>query len=202
MTSAAVLSLAAPATAQYQPQPQYPQQYPGQQGQSYPYPNSQNGYPQYGYPQQGYSNDPVGQVIDQLLGNRYNVSDRQAVHQCARAAMAQAQSQYGGYGSNQQYGYNGQQYGNNGKQYGYNRFRVTSITDVQRRSDGLRVTGTLGYGGGYGGGHGNQGYGNQGYGNQGYGYPNGGGALTFRCNVDYRGAVTNVRVRDNGYGRY
>jgi hypothetical protein len=191
--AAALGCIAAPAAAQYYPQQQ---QYPQQQ---YPYPGQQ-----YGYPQQGYGNDPVSQIIDQLLGNRYNVSDRQAVRQCARAAMSQAQAQYGGNGYNQQYGYNGQPYGSNGQQYGYNqqngynRFRVTSITDVQRRSDGLRVSGTLDYGQRYGGG-----YGNQGYGNQAYPYPNGGAALTFRCNVDYAGRVTNVRVRQNdGYRRY
>src|SRR5438270_432725 len=43
-----------------------------------------------------------------------------------------------------------------------------------------------------------QGYGyNQGYANRGYGAAN----LTFRCNVDYRGAVTNVRVRPTEYSQ-
>jgi hypothetical protein len=152
--------LAAPASAQYQ-QPYYPQQYP----QAYP-----------GY-QQGYSNNPVGQIIDQLLGNRYSVTDRQAVRQCATAVIAQAQSQDGG-------GYG------NGYNRGYSNLRVSSISDVQRRQNGLRVRGTLssGYGGGYSG--------QYGYQNRNYG----GGELTFRCNVDYRGAVTNIRIgRNNGY---
>ena len=86
--------------------------------------------------------------------------------------------------------------------------RVTSITNVERRGNGLRVSGlidsgrsmyTQGYGGGYGGY--NQGYG-QGY-NQAYG--NRGGDLSFRCNVDWRGAVTGIRIRENnnnGYRRY
>jgi hypothetical protein len=159
----------------------------------------QYGYPQQGYPQQaypgyagqygqgynqGYAQNPVGQIIDQLLGNRYNVTDRQAVSQCANAAMIQAQSQYGG-GYNQGYG---QQYGQ-----GYNRggsMRVTSITDVQRRNNGLRVTGTMssGYGGQYGGQYNGQYGGQYGYQNRGY------GQVSFRCNVDYRGAVTNVRI--------
>jgi hypothetical protein len=48
---------------------------------------------------------------------------------------------------------------------------------------------------------GNQ-YGNQ-YGGQ-YGYQNRAtGDVSFRCNVDYRGAVTNVRIGRNGeYRRY
>ena len=79
--------------------------------------------------------------------------------------------------------------------------RVTSINGVERRSDGLRVSGmmTLGgnqaYGnqayGNQGYGYGSQGYGNQGYGNQGYG----GVQVSFRCNVDYRGQVTGIRIR-------
>src|SRR4051794_8072144 len=116
--AAAIGALAVPAAAQtaypYGNQQQYPQQaYPGygQQG--------------YGY-NQGYAQNPVGQVIDQLLGNRYNVTDRQAVSRCASAAMTQAGAQYGNR-------YN-QGYSNRG----YNAaMRVTSITDVQRRSNGL-----------------------------------------------------------------
>jgi hypothetical protein len=41
---------------------------------------------------------------------------------------------------------------------------------------------------GYGGQYGSQ----YGYQNRGYGY---GQQLSFRCNVDYRGAVTNIRIR-------
>jgi hypothetical protein len=173
--------IATPAAAQYNP-------YPNQPGYNYPaYPGQP--YQGYGYNQgynQGYTGNPVTDIIDQLLGNRYNVTDRQAVRQCARAATAQAQNQYGG-------GY--------GNRYGYNQgfappsLRVTAITDVERRSNGLRVRGVLssGYQGQYG--NGNQGYGNP-YGNRGY------GDLTFRCNVDYRGVVTDVRVGSNGYRRY
>ena len=92
---------------------------------------------------------------------------------------------YGAYGQ----GY-GQQYGQ-----GYNRYqamRVTAITDVQRRSSGLRVSGLLSSGRGYVGG----GYGGQ-YGYQNRGYAQ--GDLSFRCNVDYRGAVTGLRVRPANY---
>ena len=179
--AAAIGGLTAPAAAQYYPQ-QYPQQYPGYQGQ---YPNQ---YP-YGYG----SNGTIGAVIDSLLGNRYSVTDRTAVSQCAGAAMVQAQSQYRGYGQ--------RGYGQQG--YGYQQgiatpaMRVTAITDVQRRSSGLRVKGLIssGYGGRYGGQYGGQ----YGYQNRGYAA----GDLTFRCNVDYRGAVTNVRISaNNGYRRY
>jgi hypothetical protein len=173
--AAAAAAVAAPGAAQYYPQQTYPvpapQTYPG-----YP------GYPQQNYPygyNQGYTGNPVTDIIDQLLGNRYNVTDRQAVRRCANAAAAQASSQYG----------NGYNYG--GRYNNYGNMRVTAITDVERRSYGLRVTGLLGNGG-YGNGYG--------YDNRGYGYGNGGyGAqLSFRCNVDYRGAVTDLRVRPAG----
>jgi hypothetical protein len=184
VASAAIGGLAAPAAAQYQQQ--YQQTYPQQQYQQ-PY---QQTYPQQQY-QQGYSQNPVQSIIDSLLGNRYNVTDRQAVSQCASAAVTQAQAQYGN--GNGAYGNRyGQQYGQ-----GYNRYsalRVTAITDVQRRNNGLRVSGTMSSGGAYAGQYGNQngqnGYQN-GYQNRGYGA----GQLTFRCNVDYRGAVTGVRSR-------
>ena len=67
--------------------------------------------------------------------------------------------------------------------------RVTSITDVQRRQNGLRVTGLMSTGG-------NTGAGQYGYQNRNYATGN----VSFRCNVDYRGQVTDIRIRDNnGY---
>jgi hypothetical protein len=174
--AAAVGAIAAPAAAQSP----YPYQQPYQQPYAQPYAQP------YGYQNNG---GVVGQVIDSLLGNRYNVSDRQAISQCASAAVAQAAAQYrtNGYGNRQ--GYN-QPYGANG----YNNYataRVTAITDVQRRSSGLRVKGLLDSRGGYGA------YGGQGYNSQNRGYAAGGGDLTFRCTIDYRGAVTDVRVSRN-----
>jgi hypothetical protein len=180
--AAALGALASPAAAQYYPQPQT--QYPQQYQQQYQQPYTQS----YAYGQQGYNQNqnPIGAIIDSLLGNRYNVTDRQAVSRCASAAVTQAQSQYGarynGYGNN---GYNGRYQGQ-----GYNNamaMRVTSITDVQRRGNGLRVSGMLGTGAGYN----QQAYGNQAYG-QGYGQNY--GQLSFRCNVDYSGAVSGVRI--------
>ena len=205
VTTAAIGGLAAPASAQYYSQPYpYPQQsYP--QAQPYPYPQQtypqQQTYPGYGY-QQGYPGNPATDVIDQLLGNRYSVTDRQAVRQCARAAQSQVQSQYGGaYGYGQQgYGYGQQGYGYGQQGYAYRQgiaapsMHVTAITEVSRRSHGLRVSGTMSSG--YGGQYGNQ-YGQ--YGNR-YGYPNQAyatGDVSFRCNVDYRGQVTNVRIGRN-----
>ena len=221
----AVVGLTAPALAQYVPQT-YPQQtyppqgYPQQYPQQYPPQGYPQQYPQsgYGYPGQGYgTNNPIQGVIDQLLGNRYNVNDRTAVQYCAAAAVADATARYRpnynqGYGQ-QPYGqgyqqpYGGQNAQGYGNAYGYSA-RVTSVTNVERRDNGLRVSGTLDSGR-YGG-YGNQGYNRQGYNTQGYntpGYGNPGygtrgyvgayGDLTFRCNVDYRGAVTNLRVRPN-----
>jgi len=129
------------------------------------------------------------------------VTDRQAISRCASAAMVQAQNQYRG-GYSQGYGAYGQAYGQGYAPpyggYGAN-IRVTAITNVERRSNGLRVSGLLDSGLYRG-----QAYG-QGYG-QGYGQPYGGyanGDLTFRCNVDYRGYVSNVRIRRNeSYRRY
>ena len=201
--TAAIAGLAAPAAAQYYPQPQQPYAYPQQQ----PY-----AYPQPGYPQQ---QSGIGGIINQLLGNRYNAPDRTAVAQCAAAAQAQAAAQYRPQGApyGNAYGYGqANPYGN---AYGYNAIqsaRVTGITNVERRRNGLRVTGLMssGMAAAYGQpGYGQQGYGYQGYGQQGYGqgynpaYANAGSDLTFRCNVDYRGQVTNVRVRRNtaAYGR-
>jgi hypothetical protein len=178
--------LSGPAGAQYQypqqqqyPQP-YPQQYP-QQGypqQGYPQPGyPQPGYPQPGYPGYGQNQGVLGSIIDSLIGNRYNVSDRKAIRECTFAAVNQAEGQYRPY-FNQNFrrpyqGYNGN-------------IRVSQITDVQRRSAGrVRVRGLLDTGL-----YRTQPW-NPGYANQ--------GDLSFRCDVDYRGYVTNVRIDRTPY---
>jgi hypothetical protein len=181
MAAVAAACIAAPTGAQYNPYPnqpgydypaypgqQYPQQYPGQPypGQTYPgqpYPGQQ--YP-YGY------NGAIGSMIDQLVGNRYNGRDRQAIDRCASAALLRATNRYpNGYAQTYP---------------GYNRlFRVTAITDVQRRSSGLRVRGMLGGGMRYG------------YGRDRYGSAD----VSFRCDVDYAGYVRDVRLGD-GYRSY
>ena len=178
LTVAAVAGIAAaPASAQYP----YPNPYPQ------PYPN----YPQQGYPQQPYGGNIFDQMIGQLLGGNYNANEQQSVSQCAQAAMAQAQNQYrygsGGYQQPYQYG---QGYGQG---FAPPVMRITAITQVERRSSGLRVRGLIdsGY-------YRQWNYQNQ-YQNQGYAQ----GDLKFRCNVDYRGYVTNVRVeRNDEYRRY
>lgn len=173
--------IAAPLAAQYQPYPQqgYPQPYPQQFPQQYPQPYPEQ-YPQ-PYPQPyGYSqNSTLGGIIDGLIGNRYSVSDRQAIHQCTYAAVNQAEAQYRPYyNPNFRRPYQGYE--------GY--MRVAAITEVQRRSQGrVRVKGLLDSGL---------------YGGRSYGYGYGGaGDLTFRCDVDYRGQVYNVRINRNEYYR-
>ena len=194
LTAAAVIGgVAVPAAAQYRypaPAP-VPQPAPGQPGYGYYPPQPGYGQPGYGQPGYGYQ-DPngLGAIIGQLLGNRYNVTDRTAVQQCASAAMRQAAAQYrpqNAYGQppyGNAYGYNN----NRGYQQGYApNMRVTAITNVERRNNGVRVSGLLDSRAGYAPNAQAYGYQNQGYAAT--------GDLSFRCNVDYRGAVTNVRVR-------
>ena len=169
-------SLAVPAAAQYPYSypPTYPQPYPPTYPQPYPY-------------QQPYGGNVLNDVINQLLGNRYNSNDRLAVSQCASAAMAEAARDYRAYNPyGQPYG---MPYNYNSPYNAYPGMRVTAITDVERRSDGLRIRGEIDTG------------------RQANIYPNQGitrpGDLTFRCTVDYGGVVTNVRVRPNtAYRRY
>ena len=206
--SAAIGSLAAPAAAQYYPEaptyPPYQQQY---QQVPQPYPGQPGyGYAQQGYPNQGYAaQDPISQAINSLLGNRYNVTDRQAVSQCASAAMSQAIAQYGvnGYaGSNGYAGYAGAYRPGATGVPGYpgiaTSMRVSAITDVQRRSSGMRVKGLIDSGVNYRGGYGGQAYQGGGYGGQPYAtrYPSH-NDLSFRCNLDNRGIVTSMRVERN-----
>jgi len=191
--AAAIGGLAAPAAAQYAPYPQplpgqpvYGQPVYGQPGYAQPY-----GQPGYGQQPYGYNNNPVNQIINQLLGNRYSVSDRTAISQCASAAIQQAGLQYQRQPYGNAYGYNN----NRGYNQGYNgaaNMRVTAITDVQRRQNSLRVSGLIDSRGGYAPNGQAYGYQNQGYATT--------GDLSFRCNVDYRGTVTNVRInRANTY---
>ena len=169
-----------------------------------PYPYPQQGYPAPSYPPQAYppgqyyppqgqyppGQGGIGQIINQLLGNNYNRDDRYAVERCASAAMVEASRRYRPDPYRQGYGNQG---------YYPPQMRVTAITEVRRRNNGVRVSGLLDSRGGYG-----QPYGNA-YGYQGQGYQDpryaAQGDLSFRCNVDYRGAVTNVRI-DRNRGAY
>ncbi|WP_347716609.1 hypothetical protein [Sphingomonas sp.] len=168
---------------------------------------------------------------------------RTSIDQCARAAEARVnQGGPGSYGYNQGYGQQGygqQQYGgqyggqygqqgydprySNGTTYTGGRARLVSITRVERRSSGLKISGLIdsGMGGYANNGYGNNGYGQDGvhgertdpyanrdrYANQGYpgqsnayGYATAQGDIRFDCRVDYRGYVTSVSVsRSNRY---
>ena len=125
-----------------------------------------------GYPGGGYGGYPgggnvVSDILGQILGGRsYANNERYAVEQCVRAVEYRINTRGldNEGGRYRQYGY-GQGY-NNRYGGGYQGARVTSVTQVSRRSNGgLKVFGyaTTGMGG-----YGNQGYGG-GYGNQGYG---------------------------------
>lgn len=192
---AAGLAAAVPASAQTpyaSPYAQSPYASPYAQ-QTYP----PGYYPQQGYPQQGYAQgqDGISQIINQLLGNRYQTNDRVAVERCATAAMAQANAQYrpNQYGQRYDNRYPGNGYGNQDyANQGYGQMRVTAITDVRRRNNGVRVSGLLDSNYGARAPYGNA----YGYQNQGQAYA-GRADLTFRCNVDYRGAVSDVRIGRN-----
>ena len=178
--------------------------------------------PNYGYN----NNNTIGAVINSVLGGgRYGAygqgNDRVAVDQCARAAEARVSRDYrnNGYGNQ---GYGNQGYNQQG--YGYNggsQARVVGITSVERKSNGLKVSGVIdsgmhrgysnqgyGYGNqGYDPRYGNQGYdpryGNQGYPNQGYpnqGYPNQGyGNQGYAYNAQYADLRFSCRVDYRGY---
>ncbi|HEX6219142.1 MAG TPA: hypothetical protein VFZ35_07705 [Sphingomicrobium sp.] len=157
---------------------------------TYPQSNQQTYPPGYGYPNPNYGTNVIQQIIDQLLGNRYNVTDRNAVSRCASAALAKAQRQY--------------PYGAYGRSYRYDQrynqsvaMRVAAITEVRRRSNGLRVRGLIdsgAYGYSY-----QYPYGNQPYADPRYAQT---GDLTFRCDVDYRGRTSNVKIsRNTAYRR-
>lgn len=165
-------------------------------------------YPGYGQP------NVIGQVINQVLGGGqgYGVNSQVAVQRCAAAVEQRINHQYnrgyagqGGYGGYGGYNPNYNQ-GYNGYAYNQSTARVLGVTSVERRSNnGLRVRGVatarahpVAYNG-YGG-----------YGAQGGYSPYGGynayppqqqqvAELTFRCNLDYRGYVTDVDLDRNRY---
>ena len=181
---------------------------------AYPYPQAEPQAPPqagYGYGQQGYSQgpsaqDPIAQVIGSLLGNRYQATgDRTAVSQCASAALVQATARYGvnGYAGSEGYaGYAGAYRPGATGVPGYpgvaTSMRVSAITAVQRRSDGMRVKGLIDSGVDYRGGYGGRAYQGVGYGGQPYATRNPThNDLSFRCNLDNRGIVTSMRVERN-----
>ena len=153
------------------------------------------------YPYNGYGNNnggTLGAAINTILGGgRYGQygqgNDRVAVDQCARAA--EARTSHAGYGYNQgNYGHDNRNngYGNNG--YGNNGYnnagaaRVVGITSVERRSNGLKVSGVMASRIDHRGAYGQRGYGQQGYDDR-------RADLRFSCRVDYRGYVSNVDIK-------
>jgi hypothetical protein len=148
-------------------------------------------YPAPGY---GYNNNVIGQVLGQILnpqsgygyGGNYASNDRYLVDRCAAAVQQRVGAQYGGY---QQYG---QPYGYGYNNNGYGNARILGITRVERRNNGLRVRGVATAGAGYAGYNGQYGYSGQ------YGY-NQAGEFTFKCNVDYRGRITDIDLDRNRY---
>ena len=119
--------------------------------------------PGYGHGQ----NQVTDQIIDGLIAKRFNVTDRQPIRQCLYAAVNQAENQYrrilrrDARGSLDAYD---------------SSVQVLRITRVERRSNGLRVSGELDAG-------------------LIRGYDE--GDLDFRCDVDDRAYVSNVKVSRN-----
>jgi hypothetical protein len=166
-------------------------------------------YVQPGHSEPGYgSQNPVSQIVDQLLGDRYPSSDHEAVSVCASAALNHAAAKfrvngYSGY-SGGYTGYVGVD-GPGATGYPVNPgMRVTSITDVQRGNGGLRVKGLIDSGMTQGA-FGSRAYQGVGAGGQPYAdrYPSA-NDLSFRCNVDSNGRITSLRVERNTttYRRY
>lgn len=114
-------------------------------------------------------------VVDSLLGNRYTISDRKAVRRCADASLAEAWNDYGP-----------RRGGWKNRDWRKNPMRIASIDDVQRRPAGLRVRGEIDSGLLW---------------TQGYNNRRNRGDLSFRCNIDYNGRITNVRVERVARGR-
>src|SRR6476660_2224968 len=155
---------------------------------------------------------PVRQVIDRHLGARYGATDKEAIARCVTAALAQGAILYGvnGYAGTDGYaGYAGAYRPGAAGVPGFpgiaTTMRVSGITAVQRRSDGMRVKGLIDSGVEYRGGYGGEAY-------QGAG---GGGEpealrhpsnndLAFRCNLDPAGLVSSLHVERHTttYRRY
>lgn len=155
---------------------------------------------------------PVQQVVDAQLGARYTATDRQAVARCATAALAEGAILFGvnGYAGTEGYaGYVGAYrpgaVGVPGFPGIIARMRVSSITDIQRRSDGMRVKGLIDSGVDYLGGRGGAAYQGPGVGGQPYAtaHPSN-DDLSFRCNLDRAGLVTSMHVERHTttYRRY
>ena len=155
---------------------------------------------------------PVRQVVEQQLGPRYGASDKEAVARCVTAALAQGAILYGvnGYAGTAGYaGYAGAYRPGAAGVAGFPgiaaTMRVSAITAVQRRSDGMRVKGLIDSGVVYRGGYGGEAYQGPGVGGQPYAalHPSN-NDLAFRCNLDPAGLVSSLHVERHTttYRRY
>jgi hypothetical protein len=115
----------------------------------------------------------IGNIIDGMIGNKYNVSDRQAIRTCGWAAVRRAERDYRRYFNGPPHAYPGYR--------GY--VRIAAITDVQRRTLVVRVKGLLD--------------------TARYGYRGGrhGADLSFRCDVNRNGTVSDLRIERNPWYR-
>src|SRR6478672_11044564 len=155
---------------------------------------------------------PIREIVDRQLGARYGASDREAVARCVTAALAQGAILYGvnGYAGTDGYaGYAGAYRPGAAGVPGFpgiaTAMRVSAITDVQRRSDGMRVKGLIDSGVDYRGGYGGAAYQGAGRGGQPYAtrHPSN-NDLVFRCNLDPAGLVSSLHVERHTttYRRY
>jgi hypothetical protein len=155
---------------------------------------------------------PIRQIVDQQLGSRYGASDKEAIARCVTAALAQGAILYGvnGYAGTDGYaGYVGAYRPGAAGVPGFpgiaTTMRISAITDVQRRSDGMRVKGLIDSGVDYLGGYGGQAYQGAGAGGQAYAlrHPSN-NDLVFRCNLDPAGLVSSLHVERHTttYRRY
>ena len=111
----------------------------------------------------------IGGVIDALIGNHYNVSDRQAIRRCGLAAVDRAERQYRGDFRSQPVAYPGYR----------GHVRVTAITNVERRLLVVRVRGLLSTA------------------RFGYGRGDRDSDLTFRCDINGHGNINTVKIERN-----
>lgn len=154
----------------------------------------------------------IRQIVDQHLGAGYPATEREAVARCVTAALAEGAILYGvnGYAGTDGYaGYAGAYRPGASGVPGFpgiaTTMKVSAITAVQRRSDGMRVKGLIDSGVDYRGGYGGQAYQGAGAGGQAYatGHPSN-NDLEFRCNLDTAGLVTSMHVERHTttYRRY
>ena len=155
---------------------------------------------------------PIREVVDKQLGARYGASDKEAIGRCVTAALAEGAILYGvnGYAGTDGYAaYAGAYRPGAAGVPGFpgiaTNMRVSAITDVQRRSDGMRVKGLIDSGVDYRGGYGGQAYQGPGTGGQPYAtrHPSN-NDLAFRCNLDTAGLVSSLHVERHTttYRRY